>query len=264
VLIDIVNQHTGNAYNWRILSDGTLWVGTESWPTASGAFTVISQNPADASWFLGVDFPFVLPGTQLDGVGQVGRVEHQIEPSKIRQMVWQNLPNVNRGLPDAVRAIVRQQTAQIDYLAYYEATVNAQSSDGTTLDITPTDTRIAGLQRIALNLGVPGATFKVTPGAKIMLGFMSGDPSMPYVHSWGSGSSALTVTLTDAAGDEVSISNGSLTVKVAGATWVASSGASLTLGTNLVTTPVLGLGSVDSLGVPVTQVPTCTNTVLVG
>lgn len=187
VLIDIVNRQTGLQYNWRILSDGTLWIGQESWPTATGQFDILTQHPADASWDLGVDSPFVLPGTTLADVGQVGRVEHRIEASKIRQFVWQNIPNLDRGLPAMVKTIVKQQTAGIDYLAFYEANVVTQSSDGSTLDVQPIDQRIAGLQRIQLRLGIPGTVAKFAPGTTVMLGFKSGDPSQPYLHSFKGG-----------------------------------------------------------------------------
>lgn len=192
VLIDIVNQHTGLAYNWRILQDGTLWIGQESWSSASGTFQVLTQNPADASWDLGVDAPFVMPGTTLNGVGQVGRVDHRIESRKIRQFVWQYIPNYERGLPGAIRSIVKQATAAIDYLAFYEATVVSQSADGSTLDVQPVDQRIAGMQRIDLRLGLPGCVAKFAPGTTVMLGFKSGDPSQPYLHSFKGGA-----TLTD-------------------------------------------------------------------
>jgi len=197
VLVDIVNQHTGLAYNWRVLADGTLWIGQDSWSSASGTFEIISQNPADASWNLGVDAPFVMPGTTLPTVGQVGRVEHRIESNKIRQKVWQYIANDERGLVGSVRKMVRQQTAGVDYLAFYEATVVTQSADGSTLDAMPIDRRIAGLQRISLRLGLPGCVAKFAPGTTVMLGFKSGDPSQPYLHSFKGGE---TVTALQLAG----------------------------------------------------------------
>jgi hypothetical protein len=247
LLVDIVNRNNGTAYDWRVLGDGTVWVGQETWPAATGDFQVIAQNPSDASWELGVESPFVTVGTTIPIVGQVGRVEHVIEPTRIRQYVWQTVPGTTRGIINAIQTIVKQQTIGVDYFGLYEAKVIAQSADGTTLDVQPVDKRFAGTQRVQLRHGLPGMNVQVTPGAKILLGFISGDPSQPYVHSWAGGESVTT-----------------LTVKVSNATWISVGPSTMTLGTNLVTTPVLTVGSVDSMGVPVTNCPTNTGTVLSG
>lgn len=263
-LVDVVNRQQNAAYNWRVLADGTVWFGQESWPSASGTFDILRQRPEDAAWDLGVESPFVMPGTTLDTVGQVGRVEHYVSKNRIRQRVWQYIAGEDRGWVGAVRSIVKQQTASVDYLGLYEATVISQSADGATLDVQPIDTRFAGSQRLESRWGIPGVSCQVVPGSTVIMGFKSGDPSQAFVHSWKNGASLLSVTFTDKTGDSITLANGQVTVKVANATWISGSPASMTLGTNPAATPILTIGAFDSMGVPVTNSPTNTGTVLAG
>jgi hypothetical protein len=263
-LVDIVNRQQGTAYNWRVLADGTVWFGQESWPSASGTFDILRQRPEDAAWELGVESPFVMPGTTLDAVGQVGRVEHYVSKNRIRQRVWSYISGEDRGLPGAIRAIVKQQTAGVDYLGLYEATVISQSADGSTLDVQPIDTRFAGSQRLENRWGIPGFSAQVVPGATVIMAFKSGDPSQAFVHSWKNGASLLSVTFTDQAGDSITLANGQVTVKVANATVVTASPSSVALGVNPIKTPVLTVGAVDYMGIPITNSPTNTGGVTAG
>lgn len=263
-LVNVINRQQGAAYNWRILADGTIWFGQESWPSGSGTFDLIRQSPSDAMWDLGVESPFVMPGTTLTTVGQVGRVEHYIQAKRIRQRVWQFIANDDRGLPGAIRGIVKQQTAAIDFLGYYEAKVISQSVDGSTVDVSPIDPRFAGTQRLELRHGIPGVTVQIVPGATIMMGFKSGDPSMAYVHSWNPGASLLSITLTDQAGDSIAIANGMVTVKAAGVQVIQASPTALALGL-VGTLPLLPLGSTDAIfGAPVLINPAAAATIVRG
>jgi hypothetical protein len=52
--------------DWRILSDGTLWVGTDSWPDAPAhEFNVLGRAFAEGRIQIGYDRPFLMPGTVL-------------------------------------------------------------------------------------------------------------------------------------------------------------------------------------------------------
>lgn len=75
---------------WRILSDGTLWLGAESWSSASlpdGA-AILEQHPTERRFAIGTTTPALLPGVNLDGVGNVVAVDHWIEPAKVRTWAW--------------------------------------------------------------------------------------------------------------------------------------------------------------------------------
>lgn len=57
---------------WRVLPDGTVWVGAETWPVAdigSTAITLIEFGvmPEQGREWFGVDSPILLPGTTFEG-----------------------------------------------------------------------------------------------------------------------------------------------------------------------------------------------------
>jgi hypothetical protein len=198
-------QFVAPTFSWRITPAGKLWMGAETWPAATGDHVIVDQSPSEGSYVLGCDTPFLVPGVSLDGVGNVARVEHSITRSGVVSSVSVDLPEGDRGFQASIARMVAANTAGIDYLAFYRAKVNSQSADGKTLDVTPDDARLAGFQRVPLRNGLPGLTVQVTPGAYVLVGFMGGDPRLPFVQAWEGGESPVKVVLKGAtvyAGDE--------------------------------------------------------------
>jgi hypothetical protein len=146
---------------------------------------------------------------------------------------------------NGLRGIVRSGTHLTDYHALYSYTVNAQNDDGT-LEVTPDVEWAPKLSKVPILLGIPHAEVEVEPGARVLVGFMDGNPSKPYVAHWGastairlylhggnipvakegsktkghthtvviaSGSSAGTYTTTSSV-DEIDVGQGSPTVRV--------------------------------------------------
>ena len=256
------------AFSWRILGDGTLWIGAESWPSASGTFDALTQNPKDGSYELGVEAPFVVPGTNISGVGNVNRCVDVISARRMRTHVYVDLPGEGeRGVRASVARLVAQAVAGVDYYATYVCQVVSQSADLTTVDISPVGARnkqlLGGLQRVAVR-GGGGDKVQFVPGATVLLGWDGGDPRSAYVCSGLSSDAVLGRTIADQAGDALALGSGSAQLKGAGATQVNASASGLALGTNVIRTPVLTVGAVDSLGVPVTNAPTNTGTVTAG
>jgi hypothetical protein len=76
---------------WRLLPDGTLWAGRETWPlSTSTEFRIVEQAPEDDVWTLAVELPAILPGTTLplEPSRRVDTVEHQVTPELVRSKVW--------------------------------------------------------------------------------------------------------------------------------------------------------------------------------
>lgn len=180
--------------SWRILADGTLWVGTETWPSASPQFDIISNDPSEQSFFLGVDVPAIIPGTVLDEVGQVNRVEHEVSAKGIRSHVWVTINGEDRGIKESIAALVAQSLPLVDFHALYECKLVSQPSD-TTVDLQPNDTRLPGMGRVPLRHGMPGAVVRVSQGAKILLGWANGDPRYPFAEAWAGGESVQSIQL---------------------------------------------------------------------
>jgi hypothetical protein len=79
---------TDVAWGWRVLPDGTLWLGPETWPATEVAdWRELEESPQDRRLEIGLDMPALLPGTML-GERKVDYVEHHISAGEIRSRVW--------------------------------------------------------------------------------------------------------------------------------------------------------------------------------
>jgi hypothetical protein len=80
----------GQIVVWRVLSDGTVWLGAETWPAQkmpAGA-DVLESAPAEGRFVIGASTPFLVPGVNLDGVGNVAGVDHWVTHSQVRSDAW--------------------------------------------------------------------------------------------------------------------------------------------------------------------------------
>ena len=106
-------------------------------------------------------------------------------------------------LIDSLEAIIEAIVGRrLDYHALYPCTVASQAADRT-VDLIPDDTRIkgSGQSGIKIRSGVPGFTFTVPAGTRVLLGFESGDPRRPYATLWDEG--AVTETVYDGGTEDV-------------------------------------------------------------
>lgn len=191
--------------DWRILADGTLWCGDETWPRSSPIYDLLNHDPAQATYDLGVVSPSIMPGVSIDTIGNVARSEHIIDADSIRTRIWTDMAANERGIRESIGKMVRQEIAGIDYFTLYDAKIVSQSADNTTVDLQPGDPRLPGMSKVPLRLGIPGATVQVTPGGFIRLGWDRGNPSMPYAALWQGGESPIKIVLKAATvflGDE--------------------------------------------------------------
>lgn len=194
---------------WRVLSDGTIWVGPETWPEKELDFTEIEFQPSIGRLEFASDVPDISPGqTFSPNCGEpyasrrVSSVEHTTEAGRLRNFVVfedagavdNDSDRLTRGLTSFVRSIVG---AQLDTLALYPARVVAQNADGT-LELKPDDPRWPGFSKVPIRLGIPGATVKLTAG-RVLLGFAGGDPQSPIAELWEGGATVTEIALAGGA-----------------------------------------------------------------
>ncbi len=177
-------QALGRAIGWRVLPDGSTWMGSEAWPAqAMPDDSVISKNaPAEGRAIIGCSTPFLLPGVNLDGVGQLAGVDHHIEPSQIRSEVWTaaQLDPIDK-LAQAVSerlGLAYAGAPAIDRLALYRARVDAAASDGSTVDVTPESQRLSPMAKVKVRHGAAVAAVK--PDAEVLIGWEAGDVGRVY------------------------------------------------------------------------------------
>lgn len=201
--------------SWRVLGDGTIWIGVDTFPTATVTHTLLDED-----WIAGItdikpDAPDLTPGVTFEG-HRLSYVVHLIEGGKIRTEAHQIQPN--DSLTSALNGI-RQEAS---YARMWPADVVSQHSDGT-LELKPLDSEISGfgLDNVPIRYGIPGTKATVSSGTRVRVGFDGGDPSRPFAALWDSGSVTL-LTLGDGTSDFVALANQVLTQLNAIQTWANS------------------------------------------
>jgi hypothetical protein len=71
---------------WRVLTDGTVWVGVESWPTSTMKADAISYMPEASRRVVATLLPTILPGQVYDGE-HVSVVQHVLTSRSIRTIL---------------------------------------------------------------------------------------------------------------------------------------------------------------------------------
>lgn len=158
---------------WRVLRDGTLWFGVETWPEVSPEGLIVDEDWSEGAITFAAEAPNMIPGTVFQGQ-RIELVVHELgETLRTTARISSPSSAMNRFL-----APLRQE---IDYSRLWPSRVVAQNDDGT-VSILPDDEKIKakGLDKVRVRHGVPGLRVRFKQGARLALGFLGGDPSRPY------------------------------------------------------------------------------------
>ncbi len=151
---------------WRVLPNGRVWVGVETWPEVSSR--EIGYMLEDGGVRLAPDGAEILPGMTLGG-RQLVSVDYMIGTS-LRA--------------DARAAVAGDPSRRADRTAYgqsYAATVVSQAADGS-LELVPDDPILGDdahpLRGVPLRCGVPGVkiVYQAPAGERVRVAFESRDP----------------------------------------------------------------------------------------
>jgi hypothetical protein len=164
---------------YRVLPDGTVWVGAETWPKATAADVVVEADvPQDSRIVFSSTEPTVLPGTTFKDK-KVARVAHKIAPGETRTTVWyENGEPQGDPLRVALDGLVRQATKHVDFYAVRAGKATSQNADGT-LEIKLDDADMPGLSKVPIAYGIPGVIAKIKKGARVHVEFADGSPKNP-------------------------------------------------------------------------------------
>jgi hypothetical protein len=170
-------EHTDSA--WRVLRDGTVWFGEETWPEVEPDGTLVSENWSSGSLILASDTPNMVPGTVYQGQ-RIERVTHRYGET-LRTEIETTSASTALG---KIRAQAKQE---VDYSREWPCKVVKQNADGT-LQLLPDDAVMRGagrgLDHVPIRYGMPGMKALISAGARCHLAFAAGDPSRPFVCSW--------------------------------------------------------------------------------
>lgn len=205
-LISLLLAAAAPGSSWRMLPDGTLWVGRETWPAAnidSTLYQVFQDSPESGDMVIGVDAPLPLVATTFEGrrvsyaeanVGQGGK--------GVEMHLWfedASVDPVDR-LKKSLGGVVRRaaaRTDRIDYGRHYPAVIVSQS--GPTVDVQPDQVGgralLPDMAGVPLLLGLPGASVSGTQGGHVQVGWHGGDPARPYAVAFDSADTFLKLVI---------------------------------------------------------------------
>lgn len=176
-------------WQWRVLPDGTVWLGAETWPAAvDDAAVTLSETPDALT--LAVETAGIAPGQTWAG-RQVQEVRHTMDGGKLRTTLRFSASQQSRFNDQVKRA------AGVRFLRFYPAQViSARAADGA-LELLVEDPVIRGSGIAAVPLwGSPGDTVRVAPGSTVLLGFRNGNPTQPFAIAHPDGTAVEQHTLT--------------------------------------------------------------------
>lgn len=176
---------------WRVLADGSLWLGAETWAAVEVEHALLRDAPAEDRVELATEhLPAGLaPGTTFLG-RRVSYVEHHVGAAEATTVVLFERASTPSGvdrIKAALEALVRRTLWKVDYATIYPARVVAQAADGA-VDVRFDTDRLGDMQAVPLRVFVPGAVVKVAAGARLLVGFDGADPRRPYAMLFESGS----------------------------------------------------------------------------
>jgi hypothetical protein len=175
---------------WRVLPDGSIWAGPETWPASTGMadVLVLESHGGEGRKAIVTETPTLLPGQTFQGT-KVALVQYTIGEDKLRAEVWaerQTPGLVDRAKAGFLRIVESLIARRTRYLRPELGTVVSQDGAGR-LDVRFDDDHLPPLTGVPIRMPTPGMTVTVSPGAKVLVTFQAGDPRRPIATWWESG-----------------------------------------------------------------------------
>jgi hypothetical protein len=164
--------------SWRVLRDGTVWIGNDGWPDTTPSGVVLDVHHGEGIVLSAPDQPDAVPGQVVEG-HRIVQVVHRLDARGLRTEHHANSMRLVRD------KLLEPAMVAIDYSRRYPCKVVSQNANGT-LQVMPDDDKIrgSGLDHCEIYVGLPGTKLKVPNGAECLVAFKAGDPSRAYVDGW--------------------------------------------------------------------------------
>jgi hypothetical protein len=159
---------------WRMLPDGTFWIGSESWPGAgldASTYQIMDEPFEEGSILIHVDRPAQIdPGSTFEGrhVSYVQDDAPQVAPVSSR--VWFEDATTSKlgRLRESLAAVVNATRPAFDYRAMYWARVVTQS--GNTVDVLPEAPGVPDMGGVRL-VNPAGESVNGVVGGRVLVGW---------------------------------------------------------------------------------------------
>lgn len=168
---------------WRVLPDGTVWLGEDAYEALEIEHSVISEAPEAARMVVAPAYgaEAVMPGVTFRD-RRVSFVVHSVDEMGLRSDVTFESGDRLRA---ALERIVDRRVDQrgLPFAFPYSAKVVSQNANGT-LELVLDDASMPKLSGVPYYLGIPGAEVVVTSEARCFVSFANGDARRPFVSHW--------------------------------------------------------------------------------
>ncbi len=190
--------------SWRVLRDGKIWIGKDEWPDIEPAGTVMDPDPGSGIIVVRPEFATLVPGVRIRGQ-QARQILYRVGRKGLQAEVYA------RSTSEMLGGVIDRATKGSEYSKRYRCEVVTQNADGT-VDVKVDDTRMAGkgIGKCRVRVGLPGTKLTVPKGARCLVGWDDGDPSLPFVDSW---ESSTKVTLVEVGKGAVAVAQAGGTVQ---------------------------------------------------
>lgn len=184
---------------WRMLDDGTVWVGTDAFDDAgidATTYEVVDRSAEENSVRIEADGPLQLVGTTFEG-GKVNCVQDDVpHVGRVGSRIWfERATTAARGsdrILAAIQDLVRGAAPGIDHRFFYWATVAAQS--GATVDGQPQNAGVPDMGGVTLAAQAGDSVDGVT-GGRVLVAW-AGDPSQRFAMGFDGDATPKTRILT--------------------------------------------------------------------
>ena len=163
---------------WRVLADGTVWMGAETWPVIplgpydisdDGVARILMVAPERATW---------RPGTIILDK-RVNRVVYILGEEALRAELHYGVGTEAKSDRSDAEGFVRTMLPELPYAKSYLATVLLQEENGD-LVVRCDDATMGELAAVPFYVGVPGAKLIIEANSRVSIHFASASPDSYY------------------------------------------------------------------------------------
>lgn len=226
-------RHAPTGTTWRMLADGTLWVGVDGWADSGiTAEQLTEDEPQHGVLEVAPETPTLRPG--MSALGQhVSAVVHRVGEA-LRTEAWVARTEEGGHATDRLRwalEAIARRSVPTAHLRMYRCRVLSQNADGT-LELRSAPAGggakrvIPDASKVPIRHGLPGVSVLVDAGAHVHLCFADGDSAAPFAALWDT-SPGLVKIVFDGGTKEVSRVGDTVDVGLLSATAPSGGGAVL-------------------------------------
>lgn len=179
---------------WRVLADGSVWIGVDTWAPAPETDWILTGGTPEAGRItIAAETCTVDPGQSLDGL-RVHSLMHTVRPGASRTVLV--LDESGNPLYRLIDRWMRRRG--YDYARPQPGKAVTQDADGT-LQVQLDHPDYPPLRSVPIRPGLADTDIKIGGGARVLVEWAGGDPGAPYVTAWGD-STATEIKIGDAPG----------------------------------------------------------------